>query len=187
MNIIFIVHCVGRTFFGRGEPGYFHSFDWCFKFGSYEQVQVSSKKVVTFPLVPVQQGLWDCIMVLLMHLGNFMGYPTRCKFAVTHNIVQNVERSFVTYSRLQLLNHAQSICDQHPTGKQGVELCCSPREVVLYGGCPEGYPAFPERFNPSCYCAMWKLCIGTCFTQSLKTFLYTTTSCHFNFDSGALL
>ena len=33
----------------------------------------SSKKVVTFPLVPVQQGLCDCITVSLLHLGNFMG------------------------------------------------------------------------------------------------------------------
>ena len=55
----------------------------------------SSKKVVTFPLVPVQQGLCSCIAV---HLWNFMAYPTRCKFAVTQNVMQNVEHSFVTYS-----------------------------------------------------------------------------------------
>ena len=34
----------------------------------------------------------------LLHLGNFMGYLTRCRFAVTHNVVKNVEHSFVTYS-----------------------------------------------------------------------------------------
>ena len=57
-----------------------------------------SKKVVTFPLIPAQQGLCDCIAVPLLHLGNFMGYPTRCNFTVTQNVVQNVEHSFVTYS-----------------------------------------------------------------------------------------
>ena len=34
--------------------------------------------------------------------------------------------------------------DKHPTGKQGVELCCSPRGVVLYGGCPERQPCLPR-------------------------------------------
>ena len=58
----------------------------------------SSKKVVTFHLVPVQQGLCDCIAVPLLHLWNFMGYPMRCKFSVTQNVVQNVEHSFETYS-----------------------------------------------------------------------------------------
>ena len=46
--------------------------------------------------------------------------------------------------RLPLLTYAQSIGDQHPTGKHGVELCCSPRgsystEVVL-----NGIPVFSE-------------------------------------------
>ena len=40
MNIAFTAPCVGHTFFGRGELGYFHSFDWCSKFGSNERVQV---------------------------------------------------------------------------------------------------------------------------------------------------
>ena len=59
----------------------------------------SSKEVVTFPLVPVQQGMCDCIAVALLHLRNFMGYPTR--FAVTQNVVQNVAHSFVTYSEFR--------------------------------------------------------------------------------------
>ena len=37
-----ITSLVSYTFFGRGELGCFHSFDWCFKIGSYEQTQVSS-------------------------------------------------------------------------------------------------------------------------------------------------
>ena len=82
---------------------------------------------------PVQQGQCDGIAVPLLHLGNFMKYPTRGKFAVTHNIVQNVEHS-CDILRLPLITHAQSIGDKHSRGKQGVELFCSPRGVVLYGG-----------------------------------------------------
>ena len=78
--------------------------------------------------------------------------------------------------------------DQHPIEKQGVEQCVvlhvesSYTEVVL-----NGISAFPERFNPPCHCAIWQRSITTCFKQSLKTFLCTTTSCHFNFDPGMLL
>ncbi|PSN55173.1 hypothetical protein C0J52_00598 [Blattella germanica] len=41
---------------------------------------------------------------------------------------------FCDILRLLLLTHAQSISDQHPTRKQGVELCCSPHAVVLIRG-----------------------------------------------------
>ena len=50
---------------------------------------------------------------------------------------------FCDILRLPLLTHEQSISDQHPTGKQGPELCCSPRGGVLYGGCPERHPCLP--------------------------------------------
>ena len=79
MNIAFTAHCVGCTLFRRGVPGFFHPFNWSFKFGSYERAQVSSiatirpKEVVAFPLVPVQQDLCDCVAVPLLHLGYFMG------------------------------------------------------------------------------------------------------------------
>ena len=46
-----------QVWFVWASPGFVHSDD-------------SSKKVVTFSLVPVQQE------VLFLHLGNFMGYPT---------------------------------------------------------------------------------------------------------------
>ena len=67
-----------------------------------------------------------------------------------------------------LLSHTQSIGDQHPTGKQGFELSCSPcgsscTDVVL-----NIISAFPERFNPTYHCAIWERCIATFFTQSLK-------------------
>ena len=61
---------------------------------------------------------------------------------VTQNVVQNVEAQFCDILRLPLLPHAQSIGDQHPKGKQGVELYCSPGGLVL-----KGIPAFPERFK----------------------------------------
>ena len=53
---------------------------------------------------------------------------------------------FCDILRLLLLIHAQSISDQYPTGKQGVELCCSPCGVVLYGGYPEQHPCLPGTF-----------------------------------------
>ena len=61
-------------------------------------VVISSKKVATFRLVPVQQRLCDCIAVPLLHLGNFMRFPMRWRFAVSQNVVQNVEHSFVKLS-----------------------------------------------------------------------------------------
>ena len=101
MNITSTAHCVGAHFlwtrrtgmlpliwlafqiwFVWASPGFVHSDD-------------SSKKVVRFPLVTVQQGLYGCISVPQLHLGNFMVYPTRYEFVVTQNVVQNVEHSFV--------------------------------------------------------------------------------------------
>ena len=74
-----------QVWFVWSSPGFVYNDDW-------------SKKIVTFPLVPVQQGLRDCIAVPLLHLGNFIGYLTRCKFVVTQKVVQNVKHNFVTYS-----------------------------------------------------------------------------------------
>ena len=56
--------------------------------------------------------------------------------------------------RLLLLTHTQYISDQHPTGKQGVKLCCSPCGVVLNSN-----PTFPELFNPLCHCVIWQRCM----------------------------
>lgn len=36
----------------------------------------------------------------MLHLGHCVGYPMRCNFAVSKNVVQNVEHSFVTYAYL---------------------------------------------------------------------------------------
>ena len=125
-----------------------------------------SKKVVTFHSVPVQQGLWDCIAVPLLHLGNFLSNPTHYKFAVTHSVVQNEENSFVTYSdsccylmlSLSAINNLQG----------SKELNCvllhmesSYMEVVL-----NGIPALTEHLNPSWHSAIRQRCIATRFTQS---------------------
>ena len=77
-NITLTAHCVGRTFFGRAEPGCFHSFDWRFKFDSYERAQVST--------IPIQQGLCDCIAVPLLHLGNFIEFSLRPCGLMAHTI-----------------------------------------------------------------------------------------------------
>ena len=84
-GMLAFIRLVFQVWFIRASPGFIHSSD-------------SSKKIVTFPLVPVQQCLCDCIAVPLLYLRNFMGYPTCCKFVVTQDVVQNVEHSFVTYS-----------------------------------------------------------------------------------------
>ena len=49
----------------------------------------SSKKVFIFPLVLVQQGLYDCIAMPLLYLRKFVEFPTQ-------TVVQNVEHTFVT-------------------------------------------------------------------------------------------
>jgi len=50
-----------------------------------------------------------------------------------------------------------------------------------------GIPPFTKQFHPSCHFAIWQSSITTCFSQSLKTGLCTTTSCNFNFYPGALV
>ena len=172
MNITFTAHCVGRTFFGRGELGCFHSFDRRFKFDSYERAQVSSKIVATFRLVPVQQPV-------RLHSSAIVAPRKLHGVSNAQQVYSNREcrTQFCDIVRLPLLTGAQSISE---------EL----NSVVLYVGssctgvgCSERHPCF----NPSCHCAIWQRCIATCFTQSLKTCLCTTSSCHFNFDPGTLL
>ena len=95
----------------------------------------SSKKVVIFPLVPIQQGLCGASVASR-------------KFHGVSNVLQvcgNPEcgAQFCDILRLPLLTHAQSISNQHPTGKQGDELCCSSRGVVLYACCRERHPCLP--------------------------------------------
>jgi hypothetical protein len=73
------IHLIAASSVVRtSEPSFVHSDD-------------PFKEVVTFPLVAVQQVLCNSITVPLLHLGNFMGYPTRSNFAVSKNVVQNVE------------------------------------------------------------------------------------------------
>jgi len=50
-----------------------------------------------------------------------------------------------------------------------------------------GIPPFTEQFHPSCHCVIWQSSITTCFSQSLKTGLCTTTLGNFNFYPGALV
>ena len=121
MNITFTAHCVGRTSFGREEPGCFHSFDWRFKFGSYEGAQVSfiayiRPKKSSLPSGKIQQDLCDIIAVPLLHLGTFMGYPTCCSLRYPECRAE-CGAQFCDIHRLPLVTHPQSICDQHPTGK----------------------------------------------------------------------
>ena len=190
MNINFKAHCGGHTFFGREEPGCFHwlAFQVRFEWASpgFVHSDDSSKKVVTFPLVPVHQGLYYYIEVPLLHLGTFMGYPTRCKFVETHNVVRMW--STVLWHKTTPTANSSAVNRRSASNREArswTELFftrSSYTEVVL-----NGIPAFLECFNPSCHCAIWQRCIATCFKKSLKTFLCTMKSCHFNFDLGTLL
>ena len=145
-----------------------------------------SKKVITFHLILVLQGLCNCIAVPLFHLE--ISWGVQCA-ASCGNPECHAEcgAQFSDKLQLLLLTHAQSIGNQHPTGKRGVELCCSSHGVILYVDCPEQHPCLSGMPNPLCHCALWECCIATCFMQSLKTFLCTMASCHFNFDPGTLL
>jgi len=67
---------------------------------SFVQSDDPSKEVITFPLVPIQQVLCNCIPMPLLHLGQCTGYQMCCNFAVAKNVVQNVEHGFVAYSYL---------------------------------------------------------------------------------------
>ena len=101
-----------QVWFVWASPGFVHSGD-------------SSKKSVTFPLLPVQQSLCNCIAVPLLHLGNFMEYTTRCKFAVTQNVVQKVEHSFATYA----LTH-RPLCDMAKLHRHMFHAV--PEKILMY-------------------------------------------------------
>ena len=103
MNITFTTHCVGCTFFG--EENRMLPFIWLavqvwlvWATAVFVHSDDLSKKVVTFPLVLVQQGLSDCRAVPLLHLGNFIGIQLAATFEVTQNVMQNVKHTFVIYS-----------------------------------------------------------------------------------------
>ena len=118
---------VFEIWFVWASPGFVHSDD-------------SSKKVVTFTLIQVQQGLHSGTIVALR------------KFHGTSNALQfcgNPEcRAKCDILPLPLLTHAKSIGYQHPTRKQWVKLCCSRRGVILYGDSPERHPCLPRTLWP---------------------------------------
>ena len=148
--IIFTAHYVEHTFFGRGEPECFHSFDWRFKCGLYEQAQVSSIATI-IPRKSPPSRWYRSNKACATAYGAIV--PPR-KFHGVSNALQvygdptyraECGTQFCDILRLPLLTHPQSIDYQQPTGKQGVELCCSPCDV-LYGGCPEWHPCLPGTF-----------------------------------------
>ena len=114
-----------HVWFIRASPGFVHSDD-------------SSKKVVAFPLVLVQQGLCDYIVVALLHLVNFMGYPTCCKFAVTQNMEQ--------FCDILKTSAANSCAVKLQSASSREARSCSPCGFVLHGIC-----LYLECFNPLCH------------------------------------
>ena len=178
MNIIITAHCVGRTFFGRGETGYFHHLIGVSSFVRMRERGSRHLPFITVPTRPVR-----------LHSGaialprKFHGYPTRCKFAVTQNVVQNVEHIFVPYSDFRSYSravHRRSASNRN----QSSEFCYSPRGVVLYRGCPERHSYILETpLKPIVLlCDIWTL-HRHMLHASLKIFFCATTWCHFNFWS----
>ena len=138
MSITFTAHCVKGTFSGRGESGCFHSFDWRFKCGSYERAQISS----TATIYPRKSSLSFCYRPNKAIVAHRKFHEVSNALQVRGNPEYRSEcgAQFCDILRLPLVSHVQFIGDQHRTGKQGVELCCSPRGFVLYGGCSERHP-----------------------------------------------
>ena len=148
MKINFAAHCVRGNFFGRGEPGCFHSCNWLFKFGSYERAQMLS--IATILKKKSSPSLWYRFnKPVELHSGAsvapsiFHGVLNAQKAYGNPECRAEWGAQFCDIFRLSLLDHAQFIGDQHPTEKQGVELCCSPSGVVLYGDCPKRHPCLP--------------------------------------------
>ena len=86
-DIIFTANCSGRTFLGEENLDASNHLTGVIslvrmsepRFRPYRRLVQESHQL---PLVPIQQGLWDCIAMPFLHLGNFIGYSTRWKFAV---------------------------------------------------------------------------------------------------------
>ena len=76
----------------------------------------------------------------IVALGNFMGYPKCWKRFRNPECRAECGAQFCDTLRLPLFTRAHSISDHHPTGKQELDLCCSPRGIVLYGGCLGRHP-----------------------------------------------
>ena len=113
-------------FFRRGEPGWFHSLYWCFKFRSYERTQISSIATISsrsyhLPTRPVQLRNGDIVVHLKFH-----GVSNAQQICSNPECHAEGWAQFCDILRLPLLNHVQSISDQHPTGNK--ELNC----VVLH-------------------------------------------------------
>ena len=181
-----------RTFFGLGEPGCIHSFEWCFRFGFYERTEETS--IATIRPRTSSLSLWYRSNKTYENAKRYFVAPRKYhRVSNTLQVCGNPEyraecgAQFCDILRLPLLTHAESIGDKYSTGKQGVELSCPLRGLPCTGVVLNGIPALPEYLFPSCHCAILQRCIATSLTWSLKTFLCTTTWYHFNFDPGTLL
>ena len=89
-------YVTGSSLTSPGEPHMvMTSYDACNSGTSRVLTVASLQRLKMEALIPAPA---DC-EVPFLHLGNFIGYPTRCKFVVT----QNVGHSFVTYRKTGLL------------------------------------------------------------------------------------
>ena len=126
--------------------------DWRFKFGLYDRAQVSS--IATIHPRKSSPLLWywcnkACVTAQWCHCCTLEISWVSSALQVCGNpeCCEECGAQFCDILRLLLLTHAQSICDHHPTGEQGLELCCSPHGVILYG-CPKWHSCLPRMLQP---------------------------------------
>ena len=163
-----------QVWFIKASPGFVHS-------------DYSSKKVVTYPLVTVQQGLSNCIAMPLWHLWNFIGYPVRLQVSGNPECRAECGAHFCDILGYLLLTHMQSISNLDPREARSWTVLFSTWGHPVWR---LSWTASLTSHNALTHCPIVQYgnaAITTCFTQSLIIFLWTTTSCHFNFDPGILL
>ena len=114
---------------------------------SFVQSDDPSKEVITFPLVPVQQVLCNCIMLPLLHLGQ-IGVPNVLQFCDSQECRAKCGARFCGIRLPQQLTPVQSIDVRHPAKKQGAQSCGCQHGVLMKDGCLEWNPSLHGTFSP---------------------------------------
>ena len=115
---------------------------------SFIQSDNPSKEVITFPLVPVQQVLCNCVPLPLLHLGTVYGVPNVLQFCGSQECRAECGAWFCGICVPQQLTPVKSIDVRHPAKKQGAHMCGCQNGVVLNDGCPEWNPSLHRTISP---------------------------------------
>ena len=125
IDVTFTAHCVGCTFFGQEGPGYLHSSDWLSSLVHMSEPRFHPQRrfVQEIRHLPFGTGPTRPVQMLsgaIVAPRKFHGISNALQVCS----IAECGLQFCDILRLVLLTHAQSIGNQHPTGKQGVELPC---------------------------------------------------------------